>query len=130
MLSISRAMRHYFILMAVAIAVITTSTLAIQKQQRVFAPLDHFHNLIDGAKAYLPLGSRFSLQLINTNLEVQFYTRYTMAGRLMYYPEIKTDTVLLIADKLSQHTVGAFAKKKILWHNEDSNMAYFLICSR
>jgi len=118
------------LLLTVVVAVVTFCSHWKLTQQR--SELDAFKIAFDGITTALPEQSKFSLQLIDVPQHIQFYVRYFLAPRLVYYPVTKSDTVMIIGNVAAADSLNnsVSSLRKVMWHHQDSQFVYLLSCSR
>ncbi|NDC42295.1 MAG: hypothetical protein EBZ77_12225 [Chitinophagia bacterium] len=122
--------RQTGILLLVFTTVVWLSVALVQQQRMELAPIDRFQQTLSGIAPFLPIGRNYSLKLQHTPYETQFFVRWVLYNRLMHYPLTTADTTLFIVAKSDTGINKTLGGKQLLWHNEDSAMAYYLICSR
>lgn len=117
-------------LLTVVVAVVTFCSHRKLAQQHT--EMDTFKMAFEGITTALPEQSKFSLQLFDVPQHLQFYVRYLLAPRLVYYPVIKSDTVILIGNTTAADSLtnSVSSLRQVMWHHQDSQFIYLLSCSR
>lgn len=94
--------------------------------------MDLLGKSIAGLKTIIPEDRAFSIQLVQAKMEYAIFTRYFLAPRHASYPQINTDTVLIINNIHWNDSVMANVvnKRKIIWRSTDSANAYTLVCNQ
>jgi hypothetical protein len=118
------------LLLTVVVAVVTFCSHWKLARQRT--EMDAFKIAFEGISIALPKQSKFSLLLIDVPQHIQFYVRYFLAPRLVYYPVTKSDTVMIIGNVAAADSLNNIvsSQRKVMWHHQDSQFVYLLSCSR
>jgi|GEM_PF-3601301 len=123
-------MKQIAIISLLLIVTVTTSVLSRLKFTRHPDEIDSVENNISAIKEIIPENGALSVELEGVSINYLLYTRYLLIPRQIYYPVIKSDTLLIINDKRLTDSVNHFVirSRRILWQNGNDQLRYTLIC--
>ena len=125
-------MKSSIIIIIVVIATAIISALCFSKFERQGNEMNLLEKSIADVKKIVPEGNAVSIQLVGAKMEYAIFTRYFLAPRRVHYPEIKSDTILIINSNGCKDSVmtNVVKSKRILWQHTDSANTYTLIQDR